>query len=304
MSSPDRLPPVCVVILNWNNAAYTLRCLRSVTEAQYPDLTIIVVDNGSTDSSVAAIRERYPQVHLLALERNLGYAGGNNAGIQHALGLSPRYIFLLNNDVTIAPDALRHLVTAAEQHPEAAFLGPKIYHLDHPDRIQSAGATLDLLWRSHQRGLDEPDEGQFDKLEEVDYVIGAAVLIRAAALSQVGLLDDRFFLYREDVDWCLRARRLGYKILYVPQARVWHRSHHVRADELPRTTYYMTRNSLMLIAKHRGGIARLSAVLLRHLLTALTWTLRPKWRGKKAERDALIRGIIDFFRGRTGQGYE
>jgi GT2 family glycosyltransferase len=233
----------------------------------------------------------------------MGYARGNNVGLDYVLKEEPDYVLLLNNDVVLDVCCLRHLVLAAEQYPVAAFLGPKVYHREDPARIQSAGAMLDKLWRSHQRGLDTVDSGQFDISAEVDYVIGAAVLVRASVLDRIGLLDPDFFLYREDVDWCLRARRLGYRTLYVPEARVWHRSHHVREEELPRITYYMTRNSLMLIAKRRGGATRLLAVLLRHILTALTWTLRPKWRHKREERDALIKGIRDFLGGKVGQGY-
>ena len=294
---------VAIVVLNWNNAPDTIACLESVSKLRYPNYSVLVVDNGSTDDSVAQIRGQFPKIEVLEAGVNLGYAEGNNIGIRHALRTGAKYLFVLNNDVRVAPDALDHLVSAAEGFPDAAFLGPKIYHLDNPGQIQSAGAELDYLWRSRQRGLDTPDTGQFDLLEEVDYVIGAAVLVRADLLEQVGLLDPDFFLYREDVDWCLRARRLGYRVLYVPEAKVWHRSHHVRENELPRITYYMTRNSLMLLAKHRGGVLRFTAVVLRHLLTAATWTVKPKWRHKRVERDALLKGLVDFFRRKVGQGY-
>jgi len=299
------LPRVVLVILTWNQCDLMLECLKSVVSLDYPadSLQIIVVDNGSTDGTAQAIRGRYPTVMLFETGENLGYAEGNNVGIRYALRNGAKYILVLNNDVRVAPDTLDRLVSAAERFPDAAFLGPKIYHLDNPDQIQSAGAELDYLWRSRQRGQDEPDIGQFDMVKEVDYVIGAAVLVRAELLGEIGLLDADFFLYREDVDWCLRARRLGYRILYVPEAEAWHRSHHVRENELPRITYYMTRNSLMLLAKHRGGAVRFTALVLRHMLTALTWTVKPKWHYKRVERDALLKGLADFFRGKVGQGY-
>lgn len=296
-------PEVAIIILNWNNAPDTIECLESVGRLDYPNYRVLVVDNGSTDGSVDRIRQAHPSTPILETGENLGYAGGNNVGIRHAVEANAEYVLLLNNDVRVAADTVSHLVCAAERFPDAVFLGPKVYHLDKPNQVQSAGARLDYLWRSRQRGLDEPDTGQFDVLEEVDYVIGAAVLARTKALQQIGLLDPDFFLYREDVDWCLRARHLGCRVLYVPEAKVWHRSHHVREHELPRITYYVTRNSLMLIAKHGGGAVRSAAVVLRHLLTALTWTVRPKWRRKRIERDALLKGLADFFRGMVGQGY-
>ncbi len=309
LSRPDRsgcqtLPSVVIVVLNWNNAVDTLSCLESLSKICYPNSSTIVVDNGSTDSSVMSIYSHYPDIKVLETGANLGYAEGNNFGIQHALNTDPGYLFVLNNDVCVAPDTLCHLISTAERFPNAAFLGPKVFHLQKPDYIQSAGGELDSLWRSRQRGLDTRDTGQFELLEEVDYVIGAAFLVRSDVLKDVGLLDPDFFLYREDVDWCMRARHLGYQILYVPQARVWHRSHHVRGNELPRITYYMTRNSLMLLAKHGGRKLRFALVLLRQLLTAVAWSVKPRWHHKRVERDALVMGIVDYFKGSVGRGYE
>lgn len=294
---------VTIIVLNWNNALDTVKCLQSVKKSDYTAYDVIVVDNGSCDESVCEIRQQHPDVVVLEAPQNLGYAEGNNLGIRHALRTGTDYIFVLNNDARVASDTVKYLVFAAEQFPDAAFLGPKIYHLDKPSQLQSAGARLDYLWRSRQRGLDQPDTGQFNVLEEVDYVIGAAVLVRANLLKEIGLLDPDFFLYREDVDWCLRARHLGYRIVYVPEAKVWHRSSHLRENELPRITYYLTRNSLMLLVKHHQGMIRFTVVLLRHLLTALTWSLKPKWRSKRVERNALLKGLADFVRGKVGQGY-
>lgn len=296
-------PLVSVIILNWNKASETLACLESVTKLEYPNCSIVVVDNGSTDNSVAQIASQFPEIELLETNINLGYAEGNNVGIRHALQKDAKYLFVLNNDVRVAPDTLNQLVSVAEQFPKVTLLGPKVYHLDSSNQIQSAGGKLDYLWRSKQRGLDNIDYGQFDVIEDVDYVIGAAVLVRANHLKKVGLLDSDFFLYREDIDWCLRVRRAGYRVLYVPGAKIWHRSHHVRERELPRVTYYMARNSLMLLRKHQVGGLRFTILMLRHLLTVISWTIRPKWRHKRQERDALLKGVLDFLHGRVGQGY-
>jgi GT2 family glycosyltransferase len=303
MQRNNELISVAVIILNWNNAEDTLACLGSVAALDYPAAHVIVVDNGSTDDSAARIRASYSDVELIETGENLGYAGGNNVGIRYALAQGAEYVCILNNDVSLAPDTLTKLALAAEQNPEAAFFGPKVLHKDRPTQIQSAGARLDWLWRSHQRGLDESDEGQYGALEEVDYVIGAVLLLRAETLNQIGLLDPDYFLYREDVDWCLRARKRGYKILYVPEAYAWHRSHHIREQQLPRITYYMTRNSLLLIKKQKGGGVRFIAVFARHLLTAIVWTIKPKWRHKRVERNALLKGLADYLMGKVGKGY-
>ncbi|HJW89053.1 MAG TPA: glycosyltransferase family 2 protein, partial [Anaerolineales bacterium] len=265
--------------------------------------SILIVDNGSTEGSVESIRNQYPTVNILPTGKNLGYAEGNNVGIRWAVSNRADYVFVMNNDVRVAQDVLEPLISAAECDPKIAFLGPKVFQLEMPDQIQSAGGKLDYLWRSNQRGLDSTDIGHFETIEVVDYVIGAAVLVKAKLLAEIGLLDADYFLYREDVDWCLRARRKGYRVVYVPEAKVWHRSLHVRESELPRITYYLTRNSLLLLKKQRAGFLRFFLVLLQHLRTAVSWTVKPKWREKRAERDALIKGILDFFQGKVGQGY-
>lgn len=294
---------VAVIILNWKNAAETLRCLESVVPAVSTDDEVVVVDNGSQDQSVEQVRERYPQVTVIANERNLGYAEGNNTGIRYAMEQGFGFILVLNNDARIEAQTLPELIKAADANPQAAFLGPQIFHLDEPDKVQSRGVSLDYLWRSSHNGMDETGLMGRQEAFAVDCITGAAIFIRSACLQKIGLLDAEFFMYREDVDWCLRTRRMGYQIMLVPAARVWHRSHRVREDQLPRITYYMTRNSLLLIDKHHGGIVRRSLLMLRFLLTAFSWSVRPRWKNKKRERDALLQGLSDYRRGRVGLGY-
>jgi GT2 family glycosyltransferase len=296
------MPEISVIILNWNKAEETLRCLESLRQARLEDVEVIVVDNGSTDGSSGRIRGAFPAVTMIETGANLGYAAGNNTGIRHALAKGTRFVFVLNNDTGVAPDALDCLLDAVRRFPRAAFFGPKLLHLEAPDRVQSTGIWLDFYWRSHQLGADAPDRPGDLSPRQVECVSGAAIFIRAEALEKIGLIDPDFFLYREDIDWCLRARRQGFQIVHVPGARVWHRSHAVREVDLPRITYYMTRNSLLLLRKHHGGWIRSGGLLLRSLLTAFAWTFYPRWRNKKRERGALLQAIGDFFQRRFGQG--
>jgi GT2 family glycosyltransferase len=296
------MPEISVIILNWNKADETLLCLDSLHLAGLNGVEVIVVDNGSEDGSAGRIRDVYRDITLIETGDNLGYAEGNNIGIRHALAKGSRFIFILNNDTRVSPGILDCLLDAARRSPQAAFFGPKILHLEAPDRVQSAGISLDYLWQSRSLGMDEQDHPGDTALLPVHCITGAAMFIRADVLPEIGLLDPNFFLYREDIDWCLRALKNGYQVLFVPGARVWHRGHLVREGDFPRITYYMTRNSLLLLNKHHGGWLRTSGLLLRFLLTLLSWSIRPKWKHKGAERAALLQGITDYYHHRFGQG--
>lgn len=293
---------ISVVVLNWNNWQETCACVQSLLNSTGVHYQVIVVDNGSQDGSQKIIRNQFPEINLICNDKNLGYAEGNNVGIRAAISAGSRYIFVLNNDTRVASDSLAILCAAGDKNPDCAFLGPKILHLDQPDQVQSRGIQLDYLWRSSQRGLDTNNLVSESGDEIVECISGAAIFARADALAGIGLLDPDYFLYREDIDWCLRVRKKGYKILFVPGAVIWHRSHHVRENDLPRVTYYMTRNSLLLYKKQNGGPIRFTLLLIRFLGTIFSWSIRPKWRNKQSEKQAMIVAIKDYFKGRFGKG--
>jgi GT2 family glycosyltransferase len=286
-------PEAAIVILNWNNAPDTIECLESVSRLDYPNYRVLVVDNGSTDGSVGLIRAAHPNVKIIETGENLGYAGGNNFGIRHVLRSGADFVFIVNNDVIVAPDCLSRLVTAAQHETLAGLIGPKVYHRERPDHIQSAGIVLDASFRSHHRGLNELDTGQFNTIDEVDAIVGCAIFARRDALLHIDLLDPSYFMYHEDIDWCCRARKAGYKVLYVPHGEVWHRDSQIRAADLPRITYYMTRNAYLLMSKQSTGFLIKARVVFQDLVWLTNWTLNPKWRHKREQRDALLKGLID-----------
>lgn len=294
---PHGAPRVHAIIVNWNSGADTGACLDALARSTHP-VTPLVVDNGSRDDSVARIRACHPDVAILALGANHGYAGGNNRGLAHAAG-DCDFAWLLNPDVTVAPDCLARLLAAASALPRAAMLGPLVRMREDPGRILSAGGRLVGGWARHH-GIGELDRGQFAAPAEVDFVNGCALLVRRAALAAIGLLDERYFLYAEEVDWCHRARQAGYTCVVVPSALAWHPNTRARDAESPLVTYYITRNQLLFIQKHRLGRLLLARHLLRHARTLVSWSVRPKWRHKAAQRRALRRALIDFGRGRVG----
>ncbi len=271
-------PTVGIIILNWNGLADTLACLESLARLDYPACRTLLVDNGSGDGSVEAVAARFPDVAIIANGRNLGYAGGNNVGLRWAMSQGLDYALLLNNDTEVAPDLLRRLVAAAEAGPGCGAVGPTIYYWASPERIWSAGGQVD--WRNgstRMMHLDEADTGQLGPAPwRADFVTGCALLIKRAALEQVGVLDERFFAYYEETEWCVRATRAGFSVLQVPMAHLWHKIPLDARDSSPRVHYYMTANRLLFARLiGLGWGVRLRIVLAEYGRTWLAWTLRP-----------------------------
>lgn len=218
------MPTVCSVVLTWNGLADTLACLESLAAASHPfgAHRVILVDNASTDGTVEAVRARFPAVDVIANARNLGYAVGCNVGMRAALDDGARdaadYVWLLNNDVTVAPEALAEMVRVAERDGRVGVVGPRVRT---PQGVDELGAWVDF---SDARII--PASGQ-DALPDgerlpVDYVWGCAMLIRARVLREIGLFDERFVAYFEDADLCWRAHCAGYAVTAALNAVVWH----------------------------------------------------------------------------------
>jgi GT2 family glycosyltransferase len=292
--------PVSVVVLNSRPPDDCLSCLASLRNASLAGLNVIVLDYGSSAQSLAAIRSALPGGQLIQLQENRGYAGNNNVGLRLALDQGAAWILLLNEDTVVAGDCLEHLMRTAESDPAIGVVGPMVYHADEPDVIQSAGGQLDATWCANLHGRNQVDRGQFGTEREVDWVSGCAVLVRRALVEQVGLLDERFFIYWEEVDWCVRARRHGWRVVHVPAAKIWHKGVQRVYRPHPSVTYYSTRNRLMFLAKHHAPWRAWVACWSETLRTLTSWTIRPKWRSMRGHRDAMWQGVRDFFRGQSG----
>jgi len=293
---------VTIVVLNYNGRVDTLACLASLRRLRYPSYRVLVVDNGSRDGSVAAVREAYPEVEVIACGGNLGFAAGNNLGVRQALQDRAEYVLLLNNDTVVDPTLLDRLVDACERDPRIGATGPKIYYFDRPTVIWSAGGNID--WRrgrTSMRGLDCEDDGRFDSPSDVDFVTGCALLVRRAALQSAGLLDERFGMYYEETEWCVRIARAGWRITFVPQGLVWHKIRPAAQAQSARIIYYMTRNRLLFLRTVRAPLsAWLHALLLQDLRTWCAWRLLPRCQGYAEQRAALRSAWRDYARGRFG----
>jgi GT2 family glycosyltransferase len=216
---------VTIVVLNWNLREDTLACLASLERADLRGARVLVVDNGSTDGSVEAIHARFPGVTVLPLPENRGFAGGHNAGIRAALADGAEAVLLLNNDTEVAPDFLPPLLEAMDSLPGVAVVSSAILRMDRPEMHDVAWSEVRFDRRHVVQlvGANALPGHGFDRRREVEIAVGCSLLIRAEALRTTGLFDEDYFAYHEDVDWCLRARKWGYRILYEPHSRVYHR---------------------------------------------------------------------------------
>lgn len=295
------IPPLLyVVILNTNRREDTLACLGSLKASTYPNQKILVLDNASTDGSPAAILQHFPEVELIQLAENRGYAGNNNVGIQAALSRGAEWVLVLNEDTILAEDCLAELISFADPRPEIGIVGPLVYHYSEPELIQSAGGSLGSNWESVHIGQNQPDQGQFSQPRPVDWISGCAILVRRSVIEQVGALDERFFYYWEETEWCLRARKAGWQVWHVPRAKLWHKGVQRDYRPGPNVTYYSTRNRLLMIKKHDAPLRVRLLAWSQTLRTLLSWSLRPKWREMRAHRDAMWQGLQDYRRGRWG----
>ncbi|MCS7260853.1 MAG: glycosyltransferase [Anaerolineae bacterium] len=239
-------PTVSIVIINWNGQEHLARCLASLEAQTYRDFEIIVVDNGSTDGSVGFIRERYPAVRLIRNERNMGFARANNQGIAMARG---RYIAILNNDTQAEPPWLETLVSAAEAHPEMGAFAPLVLFNDRRDTIDSAGLTV-LIWGYGVQNRLGEHRARAGSICEVFGVTATAALFRRELLLDIGLFDEDYFIYYEDVDLAWRARLRGWRALFVPEAIVYHTHSATVGRNSPFKRRLLTRNRLWTIVKN------------------------------------------------------
>ena len=294
-------PRVFTIILNNNRREDTLECLASLKESTYPNSSVIVLDNQSSDGSVEEIRSDFPEVQIIELKENRGYSGNNNVGIRAAGEQGADWIFVLNEDTVLAPDCLGHLVEAGESDPEIGIVGPMVYHYHASDVIQSAGGILGPYWDSIHLGRDQQDSGQFADVHEVEWISGCGILLRREAIQQVGPIDERYFNYWEEIEWCIRIRRAGWKAVHVPCAKMWHKGVTIDHKPKPTVTYYATRNRLLTLAKHHAPFSVWANAWVQNMRTLASWTIKPRWRHMRKHRDAMWYGILDFLRSRWGQ---
>jgi GT2 family glycosyltransferase len=295
-------PKTAVVIVHWNGGDRTLRCLAALRKSSIRLDPVIVVDNGSTDGSVARIRSEYPDVKVIAAGDNRGYAGGNNLGIVDALRSGAQAVLLLNNDVEIAPDCVAAL-EAELRDPRVGAAGPLVVlpaSPPRPARIWAAGGELTHRENvSRLRGHGQVLNGRYAAAEDVDYLPGCAILVKREVLESVGALDESYFCYMEDVEYGRRIAGAGYSNRLVPAARAIHdASASTGGGYTPARKYMNAVNSVRFLRRHaswRGWIGfAIFDVLLWPLCLATALA-----RGRPSAAFAKLRGLFDGLRGVT-----
>ena len=301
---------LAVVVVNWNGRHLLDACLGSVFEQRPAPDRVIVVDNGSSDGSLAHVRANWPQVAALDAGSNLGFSGGNNLGIRDALQAGAEYVLLLNNDAQLLSGALGELLAALQTAgPSVWAAAPKILYRGNPDIIWSAGGRFDW-WRglSIDRGWNERDHGQYDRPELMEFANACCLLVRARIFGEVGFLDDGYFMYFEDSDLAARAGRSGARVAYRPAARVLHdvqaSSGGLSGRASPTALYYWTRNRGRFISRNvRGPVRRATA----HAYVVGTRAIRiaqAALAGRPGEARLIGRALVDGYIHRSiGQTY-
>lgn len=300
------MPEIAIVVLNWNNSPDTVECLQSLERLDRSACRIVLVDNGSTNDSVQVIRRGFPGVIVLETHQNLGYAGGNNVGVRYALAQDADYICILNNDVTVTPNFLAPMLNDLEEHADLGIATPLIADMAEPAKVWALGSAVD--WRSgvvRRLHAGEAVELLLHRGSiEVDVASGAAMLVKREVFTRVGLMDEAFYLYYEEIDWCLRARQAGFRILAVPSSLVWHKVSATLGQASPVVDYYMLRNHLRFISQHWSGSTRLALLgrtVLRNLLTIVVYTLRSHGGQRLPHRNARLLALRDAAWGRWGK---
>jgi GT2 family glycosyltransferase len=299
-------PEVAIIVLNWNNPSDTLDCLGSLKSLDYPNYKVFVLDNGSSDNSVARIQTAFPKIKILETGRNLGYAGGNNVGIRYALSIGAKYICILNNDVVVTPGCITSLVDTLELDKSAGIATPLITDLTDATLAWTLGACIEWQTASVRRMYaGEPVVELLDLKDfEVEIAPGSSMMVKRDVFELVGLPEEGYFLYFEEADWCIFVRNAGFKIMAVPDAIVKHKVSATLGTTSPVTDYYMARNHIRFIRRHWNGLELLRLLVgayLGQIATIIAYTIEPRESQRRPNRNARVYALRDGLLGRWGE---
>ncbi len=300
---------ISVILVNYNGKEYNDKCISSILDSTIRrQIQIVVVDNASTDDSLELLKKNWgshEQVKILSLDENYGFSKANNEGIRWSLEQGIEYFLLLNNDTEIQPDAIEKMIHY--QKEKNGIIVPKILYSDRRDTIWCAGGSFTpILRKAVQRGFNQTDKRQFDVSVECQFANGCALFLSKEVVGKIGYLDERFFLYYEDVEYSMRAEKKGIGIWYCAEAVVFHKVNgSTKGNEKPANAYYITRNWLLCNSLYFRGRqhwnGKFYVFFLYFFCNRLAWMLIWFLQGKREMCRAQVRGIRDFFREKWGK---
>ena len=293
-------PLISIITVNYDAQDVTCEMIESIRRNSYRDIELIVVDNASKVNPGAYLRKHYPEVKFIRSEKNLGFAGGNNLGIQESTG---DFLFFLNNDAELTDGALETLLEVFVKFPRAGIASPKICYYSakpssEPDVIQYAGTTHvhPLTARNSTLGEQEIDKGQFKDLKETAYAHGAAMMVPRKVIEEVGLMSEDFFLYYEELDWCEQIGKKGYGVYVEPSAKIYHKESFSVNKTSALKTYYMNRNRILFMRRNRTGLQVAGFFLFLLFFTIPKNTIQFLLKGDLVNLKAFYKGILWHFK--------
>lgn len=285
-----------IITVNYNGLKDTCELIESLP-LNDESLEVIVVDNASNNDEATDIAQRFPQVIVIRSHINLGFAGGNNLGIQSAKG---KYLFFINNDTLFSPQSsdIRHLINRLESSEKIGMVSPKIRFTWGNQPIQYAGYTplSHITLRNHSIGCGEEDHEQYDTPHPTPYAHGAAMMIKREVIEKAGMMPECYFLYYEELDWSMMIRRTGYEIWYEPACTIFHKESQTTGQKSPLRTYYITRNRLLFAKRNNKGGTRLLSYLYLIGLVAPKDVLKNLFQGRFDLCKTTIKGVIHFIK--------
>jgi len=241
---------VAIVLLNWNSYNHTKECLESLKKVTYKNFETIVIDNASTDNSLKRLKDEFEDVKFIQSDINKGFAGGCNIGISYSLYKEYDFIMLLNNDTVVDPNFLTELIKASKKYEDYSIFSGKAYYYEEPNKIHMAGAKINWLKANYHRyGADQIDKNKFNQIREVEFTSAYFLLAKSEVFKNIGFLCEDYFFGQEEVDFGARYSNYGYKVLYVPKAKIWHKIAGSHIPATPQDIYNVYRNKLIFMEK-------------------------------------------------------
>lgn len=289
-----------MVVLCFNDVELTIECIDSIYNQDYSEIEVCVVDNGSSDETIPLVSGRYPKVQWVQNHENLGYALGNNKGMEFALKAGADIVMLVNNDTRLHESCVQTLVNGLISDPKRGVIGPMVYTWDKDQTISSAGGRVDWRYASAENmGMGEKDRGQFPG-RLVDFINGCGIMASREAITMTSGLDTKFFMYWEETDWCLRVKKASFDVFFEPMAVMEHKQTIYNVELKPTTLYYMTRNRFLFFSRH-SSTKQKPLTLLRALKGTLTGIIENRQRGKCEHAKAMQTALVHAFSGQWGQ---